>query len=539
MRLKSFTAQAVLAAVALSSGLLASSAGADDSLPKLVQKDGRQALIVDGAPFLVMGGQANNSSNYPAVLPKVWPALEKMHANTLAIPVAWEQVEPEEGKFDFSWVDVVVKQAREHHLRLDLLWFGTWKNNGPQYAPEWVKLDTKRFPRLINAKGDKMGSMSPYGTTTLEADRKAFVAFMTHLKQIDPEHTVILVQVENEAGTYGSVRDFGPEAEKAFKGAVPDKLIKALGKQPGTWSAVFGEDADEFFHAWSVASYIEKVAAAGKAVYPLPLYVNASLKDPLHPQAASTYESGGPTHNVIPIYKAAAPSIDLIGPDIYNPRYPEYLAYLDFYHRPDNAMFVTETGNSAPYARYFFATLGHQGIGFSPFGFDYTKYSNFPLGAPKMDAEDIEPFAMNYELVAPMMRELAKWSFEGKVFGVSEPESEHSNSVDIGRWHANVTYGQPLFGNDKPPPGNVTPSGGVFFVQLGPDEILVSGYHARVSFWLAHPEGGEKSQIARVEEGHYDNGKWVFDRVWNGDQVDYGLNFTSLPQVLRVRLATY
>ncbi len=539
MGLKSFTARAALAAAGLSVVLAAGTIRADDSMPKLVHKDGRDALMVDGAPFLVLGGQANNSSNYPAVLPKVWPALETMHANTLAMPVAWEQIEPEEGRFDFSWVDTLVKEAREHHLRLDILWFGTWKNNGPQYCPEWVKLDPKRFPHLINAKGDRMGSMSPYGQATLEADRKAFTALMAHLKQIDAQHTVILVQVENEAGTYGSVRDFGPEAEKVFKGQVPDRLVKALGKQPGTWSAVFGEDADEFFHAWSVASYIEKVAASGKAAYGLPLYVNASLKDPLHPQAPATYESGGPTHNVISVYKAAAPSIDFIGPDIYNPHYPEYSAFLDLYHRPDNAMFVTETGNAAPYARYFFATLGHQGIGFSPFGFDYTKYSNFPLGAPRMDAEIIEPFAMNYALVGPMMRELAKWSFEGKVHGISEPESEHNNGLDIGRWHANVSYGQPLFGNDKPPPGNDPPSGGVFFVQLAPDEMLVAGYHARVDFSIAQPKPGEKMQILRVEEGHYDSGKWIFERVWNGDQVDYGLNFTSLPQVLRVKLATY
>jgi beta-galactosidase GanA len=348
-----------------------------------------------------------------------------------------------------------------------------------------------------------------------------------------------MVQVENEAGTYGSVRDYGPEAEKAFKGPVPDRLVKALGKQPGTWSALFGEDAEEFFHAWSVASYIEQVAAAGKAAYPLPLYVNAALKDPLHPTPPSAYESGGPTHNVIPIYKAAAPSIDFIGPDIYNPHYPEYSAYLDLYHRPDNAMFVAETGNVAPYARYFFAALGHQAIGFSPFGFDYTKYSNYPLGAPKLDPEDIEPFALDYQLVAPLMRELAKWSFEGKVHGVSEPETEHSNGLDLGRWHAQVSYGLPQFGNGKPPPGNDPPSGGAFFVQLGPDEFLVSGYHARVDFSLAKAKPGETMQILRVEEGHYDAGKWVFERVWNGDQVDSGLNFTSLPQLLRVRLATY
>jgi len=507
-------------------------------MPKLVQKDGRFALMVDGAPFLVLGGQANNSSNYPSVLPKVWPAIDKMQANTLAMPVAWEQIEPQEGKFDFTWVDLLVTEARAHHKRLDLLWFGSWKNNGPQYAPEWVKLDTERFPRVINAEGRKMGSMSPFGADSLAADRKAFVTLMTHLKQIDPQHTVILVQVQNEPGTYGSVRDYGPAAEKAFRGPVPQALVQGLGKTPGTWSDVFGDDAEEFFHAWHVARYINEIAAAGKAVYDLPLYVNASLRDPLHAQKPSSYESGGATYNVLPIYKIAAPAIDFIGPDIYSSNYPEYIAHLDRYHRPDNAMFVTETGNGADYARFFFAVLGHQGIGFSPFGIDYTKYVNYPLGAPKFDPEDVEPFALNYALVTPMMRELARLSFAGKLWGMAEPVAEHQQTIALGKWRATLSYGLGQFGGGQPP-GNAKPDGGALIAELGPDEYLVAGFHVRVSLSLAEGHPGQQGQLVRVEEGHFDQGQWLFERVWNGDQVDYGLNFTSVPQVLRVRLASF
>jgi beta-galactosidase GanA len=146
-------AAALLAATVLT-GVAASSPAHAADLPRLVEKDGRHALMVDGAPFLMLGVQANNAANYPSQLPKVWPAVKALHANTLEIPVAWEQIEPVEGRFDFSYVDVLLKQARDNDVKLVLLWFGTWKNNGPQYAPEWVKLDNKRFPRVINAKGE-------------------------------------------------------------------------------------------------------------------------------------------------------------------------------------------------------------------------------------------------------------------------------------------------------------------------------------------------------------------------------------------------
>ncbi len=159
---------------------------------------------------------------------------------------------------------------------------------------------------------------------------------MRHLKAADQERTVIMVQVENETGTYGAVRDYSPLAEQAFAAPVPSVLLKSLHKTAGNWRQVFGAEADEYFHAWSIARFVEQVAAAGKAEYPLPMYVNAALRDPLKYQDPFTYSSGGPTWNVLDIWKAAAPSIDAIGPDIYEPGYDTYLAHLGHYVRPDN-----------------------------------------------------------------------------------------------------------------------------------------------------------------------------------------------------------
>ena len=299
----------------------------EGTIPQIIKKDGRHALLVDGQPFLMLGGQAHNSSAWPGMMPQVWSAIKAMNANTLEIPIYWEQIEPQPGKYDFSLVDTLLKQGRRHKVHLVLLWFATWKNGSNHYMPEWMKSDAVRYPNITGKNGQPVDSPSPYTRSAMEADAKAFAAVMVYLKKADPHYTVIMVQVQNEPGSWGSVRDFSPSAQKLFEGQVPMELLKpevlkALNRPAdakGTWQEVFGIDADEYFHAWSVARYIGYVAAAGKAVNKLPLYVNAALRDPITNPSASTYESGGPTDNVIPIWKAAAPAIDLVAPDIYMP----------------------------------------------------------------------------------------------------------------------------------------------------------------------------------------------------------------------------
>ena len=523
----------------------ATARAADPPLPRLVQKDGRAALLVDGAPFLMLGAQVNNSSAWPGVLPQVWPAVKALHANTVEMPVYWEQLEPKQGSFDFSVVDTLVSESRKNGVHLVLLWFGTWKNGGVAYTPLWMKADPVKYPLMLAASGRPVGSASPFSVERLEADKRAFVALMGHLKKTDRQHTVLMVQVENESGTWGAIRDFSPAAQKAFGSPVPADVLAAMKATPSspnaTWKEAFGKNADEFFHAWAVARFVGQVAAAGKAAYALPLYANAALRDPIAPGPPGSWESGGPTDDVLPIWKVEAPALDLLAPDIYMDDYAKVERVMELYRRPDNPLFIPEMGNAAVYAPYFFLALDHGTIGFSPFGVDYTRYANFPLGAKKMNEEALAPFAMNYELVAPMMRQLAQLTFDGKVHAVAEKRGTPVAAMEIGAWKVDVRYGLPQFGFGDKPPGNAEPIGRALVAEIGDNEFLVTGFHCRVDFQVSAAASGAKKQrqYLRVEEGTYDKGKFKFLRLWNGDQTDWGLNFTSMPQILHVTVGTY
>jgi beta-galactosidase GanA len=559
----------IAALLAASAGLAAqetahTSKASTHPIPTLARQDGRYALLVDGAPYLMLGAQANNSSDWPEILPAVWPAIEYLHANTLEVPIYWEQFEPKQGHFDYSQVNLLLAQARQRHVHLVLLWFGTWKNGSQHYMPEWMKLDPTRYFHVRKKTGEYVDSPSPFCSASLAEDKKAFATLMAHLMQADPERTVLMVQVENETGTYGSTRDYSPEANTLFDGPVPPEVLAAMGKSSSAtganWEEVFGPTAEVYFHAWAVAKYVGQVAAAGKAQYPLPLYVNAALHDPLTPEVPVTYESGGPTDNVIAIWKAEAPAIDIETPDIYLPRTDQYLKTLDVYRRDDNALFVPETTSSARSARFFFSALGLQAIGYSPFGLDYTRVPSATPGEADARNAFLDPTAQNYHLIEPMMREIARLNFEGKLQATAEPDDASTQVLHFGEWDAVVTYQfhrRPMEMADQ----KHEPLGRALVAQLAANQFLVTGMDCVVDFRPAgNPEqqkaGGivfgtgqvpsaqingtwQHRQFLRVEEGKYGNGVFRFERILNGDQTDFGLRFTTAPAVLHVSLSTY
>lgn len=508
--------------------------------PHMVERDGHHALFVDGAPYLVLGAQINNSSTWASTLPKVWPALQRMHANTIEAPIYWEQLEPHPGQFDFSSVDQLVKGSREHNLRLVVLWFGTWKNGNMHYVPEWVKTNPQKYPRVLNRNGDPIDVLSAQSQTNLDADKHAFEALMGHLAEIDArEHTVILVQVENESGIIGSPRDFSAASNREFAGAVPAGLTRALHTKSGTWSEVFGADADETFQAYHQAKYVNEIAAAGKAKFNIPMYCNVWLSYPIAElperqvrNPGIQYPSGGPTQWMLPLWKALAPSIDAIGPDIYSSDPSFYTKVLETYARPDNALWIPETGNGDDYAPYFFLALGRGAIGFSPFGVDDT-------GWTFKDGEGPVAHTRNYALLNPMAREIALLNFQGALKTAMELPGQPEQELDFGKWKASVRFGFPQRDGQRVP-GTPNHEGRALVAQLGPDEFLVTGIESSVAF---HTEGklpGIRMQILSAEEGSYENGTWKPMSLWNGDQTDRGLNFhRGADTVVKIRLGTF
>lgn len=496
--------------------------------------------MVDGKPFLMLGAQVHNSSNYPAALPQVWPVMRALKANTIEVPVAWEQVEATEGRLDFGWVDTLLTQARQNDVRVVLLWFGTWKNGESNYVPEWVKADTRRFPRLIRRDGRATMTLTPLGEATLAADRKAFAALMRHLRTADPQHTVIMVQVENEIGTHGVARDYSPTAERLFAQSVPEAIRRAANKPSGTWTEAFGKEADQAFAAWTYARFVETVAAAGRAEKRLPLYTNAAVFDATGTAMAAQVASGGPNWNVLSIWKAAAPTLDFVAPDLYLPLEKTYVGLLDRYTRPDNALFVPETSNAIWAARFFWSALGRGAIGWAPFGMDATDYSNYPLGARKLDPATIDAFATLYGLFRPIAADWADVASRHPTWGTSKVKANEDGTT-MGRWKISVAYGQNNFDVPwpelAPPPWAKEPVGGGVVAQLGPDEFLVAGQYSRFRFTPVDP--ATNVQIMSAEEGTFIEGHWQMQRRWNGDQTSYGFNFNEKPALLRIRLATY
>lgn len=516
----------------------------------------QRVFQVDGKPFFSLGGQARNSSGYnDAESETAFRALKQLHGNTLEIPVYWEQVEPQEGQFDWTPVDALLASARRYGAKLVLLWFGTWKNGNMEYTPAWVKTDPQRFQRVVTPNGVGIWVLSSHCSATFEADRRAFSALCAHLHDHDTERTVIALQIENEPGTLGSDRDYSPLGQAAFESPVPQALVSAMqaagqgrvydlwqaagGKTAGTWPEVFGPAGGELMTAWSIATYIDRLAEAGKAIHNIPMYINVWLGEGSWRLPGGTYPSGGAVARVLDVYKWGAPHIDLIAPDIYIMDSRGYEAMCAAYARPDNPLFVPESAPGRSNTWLMFRAIGdYDAIGYHFFAIEHMLD---PQGEVRPEMQSL---VGSFRCVAAAIPLLLAYQGTGRVYAAVQEENQGEQYLDLDGYTGIVQFGEgsPIYvGKDwrHPNMARFAPSAmpeergrGLVF-QVGRHEFYVVGANMRLhlrprvapelsldSAW-AH---GEMAHYVAVDEGHFDaDGQFVADRRRNGDETSRGI----------------
>ena len=515
-------------------------------IPQLVKKDGKFRLMVDGQPFVMLGGQVGNFSAFPEIMERSWSRFKAMNLNTVEYPVYWNVIEPEEGKFDFRGFDQILHGVRSQGLRADLLWFGTWKNGAMDWTPDWVKSDPKRFPRVLDSGGKPIRSLSPMSKSNLEADQKAYSAMIRHLREIDEaDRTVIIVQVENEPGSLGSVRDFSPESNRLFDGLAPAQLVSALKKKAGTWKEVFGRIADEAFNAYYLSHYIDEVARAGKQIYPLPTYVNVwnggyGTNDNFEKfdRPGETYPSGGAVSHMLDLWKANASNIDMIASDIYHQNPITYLKILNDYTRPDNPLLVVETGRGIAARAFFYALANFSAIGFGPFGVD---------GGGEALRPDMAAIAADFRVVRSALPIIAGLQGTERLKAAVEETGTGARNLIFGNYDALVRFRPP----GRQPAGSVDaalaagpvePSARALIAELGPDEFLVMGFESSVEFRPAQGSVYTAAQLLVEETGEYVDGVWKPSAPGLKAQGDYSGPLVNLPangSMVKIKLMSY
>ncbi len=526
------------------------------SIPCLKGKGKQAVLYVHDKPFVCLGGEIHNSSasDLSYMDTRVWPALRPLHLNTVLAPVYWELMEPREGVFDFALVDGLIAQCRREKVKLIPLWFGLWKSTWTMYAPGWVKRDP-RFRLVHKADGTPVNTFDPLCQASIEADKKAFTALMAHIKAVDAqENTVIMVQCENECGMFGTPRDYSAAATEQFTAPVPAAVAAHCGVS-GDWRTAFGADAEERFSAWSFAQAVEQIAAAGRAVYDLPMLHNAWLDIPPF-GVGGNFPSGGCTQNNLLIWQATAPSIDCFGPNAYD----DVRKVSDQYAVCGNPLFIPETGGGpAAAASALYAVGKHNAIGFAPFGAEgiygipmglidppFEMPAGTPGGTPPMMGGPgnprPQPITLAYDLLANLQGTIAAAHRAGTIHAFKE-SGDNGLVIETEKFRINVVYAGKvsnfISGGGFPTPKQPgTPDGGGFLIQEDEETFTCVGLDYRLEF---QPRYGCTDGIAYdfVEEGSFINDQWVPGRRLNGDEIREGVKLGKTPEARRVRVYTY
>ena len=478
-----------------------------------LNENGVPTLYVKEKPFLMLAGELHNSafSSLEFMEKEVWPYLDPLGLNTVIFPIAWENIEKEQGKFDFSLLKGLIDQARKHEKKVVLLWFGLWKNGESFYTPGWVKRDYKTYFRACYPGGIPSDTVSPFCETAIEADKNAFCHLMNYLQEYDSEEqTVIMVQVENEIGFLGAERDFSEAAEEKYAEMVPE----SVNCQGVNWKTAFGEDAPETFMAFYYARAVEKIVSAGKEIYPIPMYVNAWLKQ--HPDRPGIYPSGGPVYTMLPVWKNTAPSLDFFSPDIY---VADFKKVCQQYSADGNLLFIPEARRDPVSAsNVFWALGGANAIGFSPFAVeDFLKEDFMEVEEEMLQVLNIEaagfccqgtgPYLQqSYEILKGMLPQIIKYRGTNamKAFIRNTP-NEKGTIIPMENYDILLDYMQ-----------GKTGSAGI--ILCGENSFYIAGCNVKFQV-LPQRASDQYVTVIRMEEGRFIAGKWESRRILNGDEL--------------------
>ena len=511
----------------------------------------KSVFTAGGKPFFPIGAQAHNSSGYSMEeLENLWRACALMEVNSCAIAVSWERFEPSEGFFDTLLVEEIVKACRERDLKLILLWFGTWKNGHMKYVPQWVKRDTARFRRVATHDGYEIGNLSSFCRATLEADKRAFCRLMETVRDCDPAmETVLAVQVQNELGIVGrAVRDFGPEAQRLYEAPVPAEVVEGLKsaspaedavlawkecgtKEAGSWFDLFGRYGDEALQAYSMARFVDEIAAAGKEIHPIPAYTNVWLDKQGMDIPGTGYPSGGPVSKNLFFWKTFAPHLDMICPDMYQQSRRDYHEHIRRYFRPDNPLYIPETGVGIPSALHLFPAIAEYGLtGVQFFGAESVIG---PDGGLKPEAL---PMKEDFQCLSAVWPLILRERGTGNIQAVEEEEFSSEQRLFFDGVRVLIRFGPFARGGDYRHRGSGEPKRGRgLVIRTGEREFILCGAGFSAAFRsnppLSCPRVPQQDfqmeyfmNYLTVEEGYVDETcSWNALRIRNGDDTDFGV----------------
>lgn len=531
----------------------------------------KSLFSVNGKPFFSIGAQVHNSSTYSEdTMKKAWMGIEALGVNTVAAPIHWSRVEPEEGSFDFSQIDHLIEGAKKRNMKLVLLWFASWKNGTSQYAPEWVKTDKERFIWAETVQHTKTRVLSPLCKATNDADKNAFAEVMKYIKKADSDNTVIGLQLENEPGMFGSPRDYSGLGEKEFNSQVPTEVIEWLKdnehgfvgeswakngkKQKGTWQEVFGFDGAEILTTYAFANFIDAVAEAGKKAYDLPMYVNTWLREAENRIPGIGYPCGGAVSTMLDLWKRFSPHIDALCPDVYIQEFSTFNNVCSAYSTKDNILYIPESGASALASINTFRAIAEYGLaGIHSFGVDSIVDNDGNL------KENYKEYVGSVKCLISLRPLIEKYHGTGKMYPVGQYEGASFQYIDFGDYIGIVNYfaGDFHFGGKTTPDlmdtyherhedFNTRARGMIIYEGQGVFYLAGAGYKLMlrrkddIESLTSTVRGNDiintrNMEYLSISEGYFDESdNYVVVKKRCGDEADYGI-WTS-PDIGVVRL---